>query len=109
MRHVHLYKRLTHRWAPGWADMDEHQMVTPANLTGWRQTLNPDVYTATATVPAGASRRDARDIVRALIDTLGGSHCTHEYDCCGCAYRHVNARRVSRNRYGVTMRVTFNH
>jgi hypothetical protein len=109
-----LYVRLTHHFAPGWSDLDDDRHVGAARLTPWRLVRPPQdyddggVYTSTATVRT-QDRRAARAIEQALADTLGGSRCRHEHDCCGCSYRRVEARRVGKHRYAVRMSVTFNY
>lgn len=111
MNTINLYRRLSHRWAPGWSDLEEEEHVGQARMTPWRMVREPQdyddggVYTSVATVKS----RDARHVARALADSLGGSSCRHEHDCCGCSYRNISARRVSRNRYAVRMSVTYNY
>lgn len=109
-----LYVRLTHRFAPGWSSLDDDRHVGAARLTPWRLVRpgnghdDGGVYTSTATVRT-QDRRAARAVAQALADTLGGSSCRHEHDCCGCAYRFVKARRVGKHRYSMRMNVTFNY
>jgi hypothetical protein len=106
-----LYVRLTHRFAPGWNSLDDDQHIGTARLTPWRLVRpgnghdDGGVYTSMATVRA----QDRRAIAQALAHTLGGSSCRHEHDCCGCAYRRAEARRVGKHRYAVRMSVTFNY
>jgi hypothetical protein len=106
-----LYVRLTHRFAPGWSSLDDDRRVGTARLTPWRLVRpgnghdDGGVYTSMATVRS----QDRRAIAQALADTLGGSSCRHEHDCCGCASRWVEARRVGKHRYAVRMSVTFNY
>lgn len=108
-----LYVRLTRHFDPGWSSLDDDRPAGTARLTPWRLVRpgnghdDGGVYTSIATVRT-QDRRAARAIEQALADTLGGSSCRHEHDCCGCAYRFAEARRVSKHRYAVRMSVTFN-
>ena len=108
-----LYVRLTHHFAPGWSDLDDDRHVGTARLTPWRLARPPQdyddggVYTSTATVRT-QDRRAARAIERALADTLGGSRCRHEHDCCGCATTRAYARKISPREYSVYLSTYYN-
>lgn len=109
---VHLYERKTHRYADGWADLDEHQYLGTVKLAGPTLVARGNRYDEGDTVryttrlPAGM---DPKAAIKALRATLGGSNCRHEYDCCGCASHHVLARLTAPRRLSVTVFTTFNY
>lgn len=41
------------------------------------------------------------DILHGLDDSFTSSHCTHEYDCCGCRSFHGEAKRINGKFYAV--------
>jgi hypothetical protein len=50
----------------------------------------------------------AGDLSQAIRDTLSGSNCQHQFDCCGCASRSASVKRKNNNVYKVTVTVTHN-
>ena len=46
---------------------------------------------------------------QALRDTIGGSNCRHEHDCCGCATRYVRTKLVAPRKLKVTTSVSYNY
>ena len=106
-----LWLRLTHRYRDGWSSEDNHRYLGEIRLTPRRLVREGEdmdsgpVYASTATVPKGLR---PKEVVQALRDTLGGSRCRHEHDCCGCASVSVRARRVGRNRYSVVSTTNYN-
>lgn len=109
---VGLWLRLTHKYRDGWSTEDTRRWLGEMRLTPRRLVKDHDgmdggaVHTLTATVPAGL---DPKSVAQALRDTLGGSNCRHEHDCCGCASISVRARRTGRNRYSVVTTTNFNY
>lgn len=107
-----LWLRLTHKYRDGWSSEDSHRClgemrITPRRLVKDHEGMDGGaVYVSTATVPKGL---DSKTVIQALRDTLGGSNCRHEHDCCGCASTSVRARRSGRNRYSVVRTVHFNY
>lgn len=107
-----LWLRLSHKYRDGWSGEDSHRCLgemrlTPRRLVKAQQDVDGGaVYVRTATLPKGL---DAKTVMQALRDTLGGSSCRHEHDCCGCASTHVHARRTGRHRYSVVTTVHFNY
>lgn len=115
MVQIEIYKRLTHRYRAGWVVMDEHQYVGPLKLTAPRVTQEGEDGTGPtrirhARLSAEQARdpRTVRDIIDGLYDTVGGSTCRHEHDCCGCARTGVEVRKVSRRDLVIRTRVWFN-
>lgn len=114
MQHVFAQRRLTHKYSPGWAYLDKHGPGTSLRLTPWRRTEPAQEYddngafVAFTRIPAGLSRAQREELKDALRDTLGGSSCQHEHDCCGCAIRTVYVTSKGR-RFRVEMRVYYNY
>jgi hypothetical protein len=107
-----------------------YQFTTDKYRDGWRGQLDRSVYVGTVKVLAGRTVREARDyddggtalyrvvapsalrsvdLRQAIRDTMGGSNCRHEHDCCGCASRHVRTRRVSPREYAVIIHTSYNY
>lgn len=109
-----LFRRLTHKYRDGWSHEDQHEYLCGAKLTPAKLVREPEgfddggTYIMHATVPRGFSPRQARAIEQALEDSLGGSSCRHEHDCCGCQIRRVNAKRRG-SRFVVKMDVSYNY
>lgn len=107
-----LWLRLSHKYRDGWSSEDSHRCLGEMRLTPRRLVKDQEdmvggaVYVRTATVPKGLN---SKTVVQALCDTLGGSSCRHEHDCCGCASTRVRAHRTRRNRYSVVTTVHFNY
>lgn len=111
MRTEHLYQRETFRYSSGWSHLDDWQFLCTVRLTPMQQVREGNgydlggVYLSYARVPRG---KDWRQIARALEQTLEGSRCRHEYDCCGCASRRVTVRLIAPRRLQVRMSVSYN-
>ena len=107
-----LWLRLTHKFRDGWSSEDRHlclgeMRLTPRRLAKEHEGIDGGtVHVRTATVPQGL---DSKSVTLALRDTLGGSNCRHEHDCCGCASISVRARRTGRSRYSVVTTTHFNY
>ena len=115
MQTVGLFKRLTRKYRDGWSYLDNSEYLCDAKVTPPRLVREPDdysdggTYIMHATVPSGARPRDIPSVLTALLDAFSGSNCQHEHDCCGCALRLAEVRRVARNRYVVKQHITFNY
>lgn len=61
---------------------------TPSDVFDVRRTLR------TVELPAGlATRAEQRAAKQAIVDTLSGSTCQHDHDCCGCWSHHARILR----------------
>jgi hypothetical protein len=109
IRHV-LYERLTHKYCDGWAGNDAHRFVAIVKLTPHRMVREYEdvddggTYIQHCRAPAGAP-----NLTRALRDTLSGSNCRHDWDCCGCASRSVRVFKVSARDYVITADISYNY
>jgi hypothetical protein len=45
----------------------------------------------------------------ALLRSMNGSNCTHDYDCCGCASTYASVRRVKPGVFAVQARTSYNY
>ena len=57
----------------------------------------------------GSKRLSQDDQRQALIDHLNYSRCTHDYDCCGCAFTLALVRKVKRGIFAVEARTMYNY
>ena len=112
MQTVHAYARITHGYADGWRHLDQDRFVGTVRMTPAVQCEEPDghddggSYVQYARAPSGVSL----DLLKqALRDTMGGSNCRHEHDCCGCASRYVSVKHVGSRRLVIRTRVSFNY
>jgi hypothetical protein len=112
MEKVYAFKRLTHGYADGWRYLDKDVYLGSVNMTPARQTEAPKDYddggafVQYARAPSGVNMQQ---LIQALRDTLGGSNCRHEHDCCGCASRHVSVSHLGSRRLLIRTRVSFNY
>lgn len=57
-------------------------------------------------VPRGVNK----NLLRAAVQhTMGGSNCTHDYDCCGCASRAVTTKMISARTMQVRTKIYYNY
>jgi len=57
----------------------------------------------------GSKRLSQADQRRALLASIAGSRCTHDYDCCGCASIYAAIRIVKRGIFAVQTRTSYNY
>jgi hypothetical protein len=107
-----LTLRTSRRYASGWDHLDSSRYLGRMKLTAPR-VLRPGngydigpVFIQRARVAPGLDREQVK---QALVDTLGGSRCRHEHDCCGCATRHVQVRALGNRDYAIRTSMTFNY
>lgn len=104
-----LKLRLTNHYVDAYNTMDDweemgtihygpSQLLPNGNATidGWRSSLVVEVDLW--------ERTNRHRIALALRHTLGGSNCTHDYDCCGCITTSVlSAVRLYENIWAVLL------
>lgn len=107
-----LSLKTTRQYAPGYDHLDDSRYLGRMKLTKPRVLKEGNGYDQGPTfiqrarLPAGVKTADA---VQAIIDTLGGSRCRHEHDCCGCASRFVQVRVLGKRDFAVRTSMTFNY
>ena len=57
-------------------------------------------------VPRGVNKAE---LAQALRDTMGGSNCTHAYDCCGCVSRFIMTKLIAPRVMQVRTKITYNY
>ncbi len=111
MQAVHLNVRTSNTYADGWRHLDSDEYVGTVKLTPRRLVAEGDghdeggTYLQHARIPAGMPVDLFKQAVR---DTLSGSNCRHEYDCCGCASYHVSVQNRGRQAV-IRTRVSYNY
>lgn len=112
MRHVLLNIRTTYKYNPGWVHLDEHFPLCTVRMTPPRTTWISDDYDEEQRAVSYV-RRPAlvnHDLFkRAIEDTLSGSNCQHEFDCCGCWSRRVSVTRYRRRTYRIVIYASQNY
>ena len=107
-----ICKRETHTYRDGWADLDSWTQLGTAKMLQARMIEEPDGYDSggayLAKVIAPSSLK-GRDLSRAIAQSIGGSSCTHEHDCCGCPSTSASVKRTSAREYSVYLRVSYNY
>jgi len=98
---IHAAPRLTHKFAPGYADMDDYGTYRAYKVLGAVTLRHGDGESYLGTVRHRvighkSVRRSEQE--RALLDAFNVSRCRHEHDCCGCV--HTTAR-VSQVKPGI--------
>ena len=112
MQTLDLFQRNSHTYADGWSHLDDWQHIGTAKQLTPRQTTPPDGhddggrYLAKVIAPR---QLKARDLTRAIENSMGGSGCRHEHDCCGCPTTYARAKRTSSREYSVFISVSYNY
>lgn len=101
----------THGYAPGWRHLDRSRSLGEVALTPRKAVSAGNgydegpTYTQHVRLPRGMNSDLA---VRGLVDTISGSRCRHEHDCCGCASTSVSVRSLSKRDLLVRSRISYN-
>jgi hypothetical protein len=108
----HIYQRMTHRYADGWRHLDQEEFVGTVKVLAPTRQTEPESYdeggeTRFRIVAPPALK--GQDLSLAIRQTLSGSGCRHEYDCCGCASTRASVKRVSPREYAVRVAVSYNY
>lgn len=109
---VNLFERKTFKYRDGWSHEDNWNYLgaiklTPPKITRRGEEYDEgDTYVRYARLPAGV---DAKRYARAVEDTMRGSNCRHEYDCCGCPYFRVDAKLIATRKLLIHTAVTYNY
>jgi len=112
MYKVHAYQRTSHSYVDGWRHLDNDEFVATVKLTPAKQIADGKSFDEGGTwvqyarAPAGVS---IPKLIQALRDTMGGSNCRHEHDCCGCASSSVRIQHLGSRRLMVRTQVSFNY
>jgi len=109
---LNLFTRLTHRYADGWRHLDDEEFTGTVKVLGITHETEDGGYddggTARFRVVAPSALKGA-DLSQSIRQTLSGSGCRHEYDCCGCASTRASVKRVSPREYAVKVSISYNY
>jgi hypothetical protein len=112
MTRLELFKRETDTYTSGWAHLDDWTHLGTAKMLQPRMTQEPDGYDSggayLAKVIAPRELKN-QNIAQAIAQTLGGSQCQHEHDCCGCPTTYTSVKRTSPREYSVFFNVSYNY
>lgn len=89
--------RRTYRYRDAWDHLDAWGDPMRFKVLGGRVTRQAEQYDEVDTVVyrvIGTKRGNQAEQAQALRDTMGGSRCRHDYDCCGCITTHASVRRL---------------
>jgi hypothetical protein len=92
-------------------DSEERDVAT-VRLTKATKVASGDSYDEGGTylqylrVPRGV---DKAELALALRQTMGGSSCTHAYDCCGCASRFIMTKMINTRTMQVRTKIYYNY
>lgn len=112
MQLVNIYTRTTHQYADGWRHLDNDKFVAAVKVTPRKRVKEGNgydeggVYVQYARAPSGVN---IDRLMWGLRETMGGSNCRHEHDCCGCATFHVGVKHVGSRRLVIHTRVSYNY
>ena len=93
--------RKTHRYRDGWSYEDEWEEIGEFEVMARGEKAYDDesyeeAFTQNLFVHV-KSEASEEDIRRALQNTLSGSSCRHDYDCCGCYSYYAVASPLTRD------------
>jgi hypothetical protein len=109
-----LSLRKTSKYVDSYRHLDREEFVCSVKLTTPTMLRAPEdfddggQYVRFGRIPAGASRKDRRDIVQAARDTFSHWGCSHQHDCCGCQLVRADATLRGRT-LRITTSVSFNY
>lgn len=115
MYDLHCYARKTHKYRAGWSSWDDWDYLTTLRVTPLRSARDSrgfddgGTYVQYVRLPAGVNRKAKARIIRSIEDTISGTGCKHQYDCCGCASHRATVRSISRRDLLIHTSVSFNY
>lgn len=89
--------RRTYHYRDAWDRLDLWGEPLRFKTLGGRVTRQAEQYDEVDTFvfrAIGDKRGDQAEQAQALRDTLSGSNCSHEHDCCGCTTYRASVRRL---------------
>lgn len=94
-----LQIRETYRYNAGWEHLDRHKYLGECRaVAATKERGNNEYWKNTVAVAVFQECEATREeIETALMDTLSGSNCRHEHDCCGCVSRNTYKIRKMRD------------
>lgn len=117
MREHALELRITHKYRDGWRGLDGWNTVgtyvvrrrfveqLPDDAD---QDAEPGTLLMVETRLNGTQAFTVEQVKTALENTLSGSSCTHDWDCCGCVSSYAQADHMGANEWRVLINYTRN-
>ena len=112
MQTLELYERDSFTYSDGWADLDSWAHIGTAKMLKARRVQESNGHDDGGAYLAkviGPSNLKGRDLSRAIAQSIGGSSCRHEHDCCGCPSTSASVKRTSSREYSVYLHVSYNY
>jgi len=106
MERILLSERLTYKHRSGWSELDSWEEVGSVQLKPAKSILGRVVDQKYILIN---DKKIPGDLSQAICDTMGGSPCQHEHDCCGCPTTYVYIERTGEWRYTVQLNITLNY
>lgn len=112
MEKIEVSPCITNNYQSGWSNLEQWGDAIPVKLLKWKRCKSDpndsyEGYTKKTRViaPQGA---DDKLVARAISDTLSGSSCRHEHDCCGCKIYHAQVRKIRHRTWLVKLHISYN-
>lgn len=112
---VNLFIRTTHKYAPGYASLDNYDFVGKAKFMPQRQVEEGNGYDEVGTfvryakLSVNIDRNLGEKALRDTVSEGDGGHCRHEYDCCGCYFSRSTVERITGRTFKITSTVSRNY
>ena len=112
MDNVAIYQRKTTKYRDGWSGNDQWDYLTTLKLTPAkciRVAADYDdggAYVSYARIPI---RVNKMNLLQSVEQTMSGSNCRHEHDCCGCITRYTEARMIKPRIMKITTNISYNY
>lgn len=99
-----LFQRLTFTYDTGWSHLDKERYLGQLKVTPPRIVQRGDMWGDGKVVIQHARVRSGlkgRVAASAIANTLSGSYCRHEHDCCGCTFKTVTVEQRAPRKFVV--------
>jgi hypothetical protein len=106
MERILLSERLTYKYRSGWSELDSWEEVGSVQLKPAKSILGRVVDQKYILIN---DTKIPGDLSQSIADTMGGSPCQHEHDCCGCPSTYADVERTGEWRYTVKLHTTLNY
>lgn len=110
--HFSVERRLTFAYRAAWVYLDQHAYYGDARVidTPVIDRHDDGAFSKRMTIGFTAAEEVTSGMVcEALIDSLSGTNCTHEHDCCGCWHYSAEAEHVEGSVYAVVQHAARNY
>lgn len=112
MQMIEVSPRLTNDYQSGWSHLEEWGDAIRVKLLKWKPSKSDpnDSYEGYTKMTRAIAPQGVDDelVARALSDTLSGSSCRHEHDCCGCKLFHAQVKKIRHRTWLVKLSISYN-